>query len=95
MISNKKEPTNEELNNVVNYLSIKWDWNRNLILPYEDGIKYLSALEKAEMIEIPNWDQPDKIKFISMPTISTKIISQKEYREAKIKALFGEDNENT
>jgi hypothetical protein len=83
-----KTITNAEIDTVVSYMTISFDYSFNIILPYKDGVALLACLERAEAIDKKYSGTP--IKFIDkVPELDVCTISQKEYREQKMIKLLG------
>ena len=86
----KKRPTVKEvLAKKDNFMEVMFSYS-NLILPYEDGIKFMESLRNAEQKISP--DGGDYDDFIIVPIKekpSTKPISQKEYLDMKMAHLLG------
>lgn len=89
----KRKISNAELDNVKNYLAIELSYNNSMILPYKDGIALMAALENAERVTMPSYNQPH-IKFNAERfEIKTEIVSQAFYREQKMAHLLGVTDE--
>jgi hypothetical protein len=90
----KKTLPNSELDNVVSYMTINMGYYFNIVLPYKDGLAFMASLEKAEAIEQYHGQN---LKFADkLENVITNIVSQKDYREAKMFKLLGvQDEEST
>lgn len=89
----KRKISNAELDNVKQYLSIEIGYNLSIILPFKEGMAFLSSLENAEKVTMPSYGQPT-IKFNTERfEIKTEIVSQAFYREQKMNHLLGVTDE--
>lgn len=90
----KKTLSNSELDSVVSYMTDSLGYDFNVILPYKDGVAMLAALEKAEPIQ--QYYHGKLVFNDGRRDITTNIVHQKEYREAKMIKLLGvQDDEPT
>ena len=71
-----------------NFLSIKFDYAKHIVLPYDEGIKFLSCLKQAEMLHAA-YSKPRTITQFDSATFETTILSRKEYEDIKVAALLG------
>lgn len=87
----KKTLPNSELDTVISYMTISAGYYFNVILPYKDGVAFMAALEKAESI---NQYHGKDLKFADdRQDVTTNIVFQKDYREAKMLKLLGVQDE--
>lgn len=88
----RKTIPDKELDTVVNYVVVGFDWGMNYILPYKEGMAVMAALEHAERVK--KYYAHEKLQFVDEKVeFNISIISQKEYREQKMKKLLGVDDE--
>lgn len=75
-----------------NYLQIRLDYDKFLVLPYKDGLKVLEALETAELLK-GAYEYCQKIvplnrNNLSDETLVTKVMSAEEYLKFKMASLL-------
>lgn len=72
-----------------NRLLIDIGWDVSMVIPYEDGLKMLAALEKAELYA--NKHDLEKIKIIPMEhsKVVTSMLAESTYTNIKVAALMG------
>ena len=75
-----------------NYLLVDFAYDKKYILPYEDGIKLMSALEKAEQLT-KEYGKPARILGIK-EHIECRPFSSMEYERVKLAALLQVDPES-
>lgn len=75
-----------------NYLLVEVAYNKSYILPYEDGIKLIAALEKAEQLS-KEYGIPARIHGIK-EHIECLPFSSMEYERIKLAALLQVDPES-
>ena len=75
-----------------NYLLIDITYDKKYILPYEDGIKLMVALEKAEQLS-KEYGNPARIHGIK-EYIECRTFSSIEYERIKLAALLQVDPES-
>lgn len=64
------------------------DYNSSLLLPYEDAIKLMDSLVKAE-IYVDHYDNDPEIKPIKKGNnVSMRLLSTEEYRSIKMSQLL-------
>jgi hypothetical protein len=71
-----------------NFLLIEFDYSKNLCLPYEEGLKFLSCLKTAELYS-DNYNKPKTIQPFSGDHFKTRVLSRKDYEDIKVAALLG------
>ena len=71
-----------------NFIAIDFDYNKSILLPYDDGLKLLACLKQAELLEEP-YNKPKRIGSFEANYFKTKILSRKEYEDIKVAALLG------
>lgn len=84
-------PVNE-LDHVEQYMVIEISYSDTIILPYQDGIKFLASIEKAEQLTGTMSSITDgKIKFDPKRCVAFDMatIPQRIYRDAKMDLLLG------
>lgn len=83
----------EECDTVKNYMVIEFGYSASICVPYEDGVKLLAGLNKAERIS--SFYAHEGIKFTKDPLeIKTVLVSQRDYRSKKMEFLLGLHDEN-
>jgi len=71
-----------------NFLIIEIDYQKNVLLPYDDGLKFLACLKNAELLT-ENYSKPKKIGSFDSSDFKTRILSRKEYEDIKVAGLLG------
>lgn len=71
-----------------NFIVIEFDYNKSVLLPYEDGLKFLSCLRSAELYSEP-YNKPKTIGPFDMAHFKTRVLSRKGYEDLKVAALLG------
>lgn len=72
---------------VENYLVITLNYDHKLILPYKDGLTFLSSLNQAEQLNEP-YNKPHRITDLDRSKISVAPMSHEDYQRFKISALL-------
>lgn len=67
-------------------------YDKKYILPYEDGIKLMAALEKAEQL-YKEYGKPARIQGIREP-VDCRLFSYQEYERIKVATLLQVDPES-
>lgn len=81
-----KTPTKKEIFEVSNnYLMITLGYNDGIILPYDDGVKLLACLKKAETYD--NSYRNEGIK--PLKGVKSEIVSSLDYSDIKMATLLG------
>lgn len=75
-----------------NYLLVELAYDKKYILPYEDGIKLMVALEKAEQLS-KEYGKPARIHGIK-EYIECRTFSSMEYERIKLATLLQVDPED-
>ena len=70
-----------------NFMSIKFNYCKYILLPYDEGLKFLASLKQAELLT-EHYSKPKKISSFDSTTFETKILSRKEYEDIKIADLL-------
>ena len=70
-----------------NYLLINLGYENKILLPYKDGIAFMSALSTAEQFNDP-YNKEHSISELDKDKITIKPMSQEEYERYKIAALL-------
>jgi hypothetical protein len=70
-----------------NLMAIKLDYSKRLILPYKDGLAFLSALNNAEKLSSEYGSSP-RIEAIDREFIEFTVMSHEEYEQIKIANLL-------
>ena len=85
------KPTNKELlAPKKNFLLVEFYWDKTIVLPYEDGIKFMESLRFMETYSSTH-GEIKKILPVSSeegPQVKTTILSQEEYLALKMNALL-------
>lgn len=71
-----------------NFLLIEFDYSKSLLLPYDDGLKFLSCLKQAELYT-ETYSKPKTIGPFNSDTFKTKVLSRKDYEDLKVSTLLG------
>jgi hypothetical protein len=72
-----------------NYALIKLDWNKQLLLPYQQGLQVMAAIEHAEILEGLGYGNNTTIKPLPTDTYSLNTISETELIDIKTAQLLG------
>lgn len=71
-----------------NFLIIEFDYSKNILLPYDDGLKFLACLKNAELLN-EQYSKPKTIGSFDSSHFKTRILSRKEYEDIKVASLLG------
>jgi hypothetical protein len=71
-----------------NFLAVEYDYNKSIILPYDEGLKFVACLKNAEVLE-EQYNKPKTITAFQSNYFKTRILSRKDYEDIKIAALLG------
>lgn len=71
-----------------NFIAIEFDYSKSVLLPYDEGLKFLSCLKQAELLT-EKYGSDASIGMFDSSTFKTRIISRKEYEDIKVAALLG------
>lgn len=71
-----------------NFLSIEFDYNKSIVLPYDQGLTFVACLKNAELLNEP-YSKAKTITSFESNYFKTRILSRKEYEDIKIAALLG------
>lgn len=71
-----------------NFLAIDFDYGKSVVLPYNEGLQFLSCLKNAELLT-DQYSKPKTITAFESNYFKTRILSRKEYEDMKIAALLG------
>lgn len=69
------------------YMVVRLDFSTDLVLPYQDGMTLLAALENAEVLHDSFGDKP-KIVNLDKNSLNITFMSQDKYRNFKISQLL-------
>jgi len=85
----RKKPTRAELLKLnKNFISIKFDWGKEYVFPYEAGIALMELFEHAEQLK------SDRISpILSNQSPSLIVMSEKEYIDKKMSHILDMDIE--
>lgn len=70
-----------------NFMVIELSYSNKIILPYKDGITFLSSLNTAETLK-EDYAQPHRIIPFARDMVKTSVMSGEEYEQYKIAALL-------
>ncbi len=76
-----------------NWLKIELGYHNTLILPYSDGIAFMSSLAYAESIDSTDWELP-LVRPLDKAQIETSIVSHQEYLNMKADAIIKGDKKD-
>ncbi len=71
-----------------NFLAIEYDYNKSIVLPYDEGLRFVACLKNAEVLDEP-YSKPKAITAFQSNYFKTRILSRKDYEDIKIAALLG------
>jgi len=71
-----------------NFLAIDFDYNKSIVLPYDEGLRFVACLKNAELLDEP-YSKAKTITGFQSNYFKTRILSRKEYEDIKIAALLG------
>ena len=71
-----------------NFLAIEYDYNKSIVLPYDEGLRFVACLKNAEVLE-EQYNKPKTITAFQSNYFKTRILSRKDYEDIKIAALLG------
>lgn len=71
-----------------NFLAIEFDYSKSIVLPYDEGLRFVACLKNAELLE-EQYNKPKAVKAFESAYFKTRILSRKEYEDIKIAAMLG------
>jgi len=71
-----------------NFLAIEYDYSKSIVLPYDEGLRFVACLKNAELLDEP-YSKPKAITAFHSNYFKTRILSRKEYEDIKIAAMLG------
>ena len=71
-----------------NFLALEYDYNKSIVLPYDEGLRFVACLKNAEVLDEP-YSKPKAITPFQSNYFKTRILARKEYEDIKIAALLG------
>lgn len=71
-----------------NFIVIEFDYNKSILLPYDEGLKFLACLKQAELFH-ETYSKPNTIGPFDASNFKTKILSRKDYEDIKVANLLG------
>lgn len=71
-----------------NFLIVEMEYGKRLVLPYKDGLEFLSAIARAEHMS-RSYEKPVVIQPIEQSTIRVEVLSATDYERYKIAQLLG------
>jgi hypothetical protein len=86
MVAKKMTEEEEKLQTKENRMLINFNY-AGVVLPYADGVAVINALSKAEKYDQNDYKNP-KITPIKKDTITTNLMSHKDYAEMKMRTLL-------
>jgi len=78
-----------------NYLILTIDYSNDFVFPFKDGLKFLSALVRAEHVKVKK-DEQEEIYTVILPMktdFNFRVIGSDEYKEYKMNRLLRTPNE--
>lgn len=75
-----------------NLMMIKLAWDRNIIVPYEAGLRLMAAMEHAELYT-DEYNKAPRITPIPKSVFESSIFNRKDYQFVKASALLKLDKE--
>lgn len=72
-----------------NFMTFEISYDKKILLPYKDGVAFLTALTNAEQVHEPYGGEQHRIAEFDRNTIKVSIMSHAEYIRFKIAALLG------
>lgn len=84
-MTTRKKPTKAQLTPSENLVLIKISWHTDIILPFDEGMKFIDAMRNAEIKE------NNVIKHIDTTTFTVSMLSRNEYVRLKTAQLMGVD----
>ena len=70
-----------------NFLLIEMAYDKKLIMPYKEGVAFISSLANAEQLNDP-YSKPKTITGLDREAIKSSVLSYEEYERIKIAALL-------
>ena len=70
-----------------NFMVIEASYNNKIILPYKDGVVFLTTLNNAESL-VESYGDPTRINYFSRDAITSRVMSSQEYEQIKIANLL-------
>lgn len=70
-----------------NFLLIEMSYDKKLIMPYKEGVAFISSLANAEQLNDP-YSKPKTITGLDREAIKSSVLSYEEYERIKIAALL-------
>ena len=80
----KKIQTNKPKDN---FMVIETSYNNKIILPYKDGVVFLTALNNAETL-VESYGDKTRINGFGRDSIVSRIMSYEEYEQIKVANLL-------
>jgi hypothetical protein len=68
-------------------LQFQTSYSSRIVLPYEDAVKLLAALEHAELLNT-NYGGASRVSPIEEGTVTVQLLSRQEYEDHKVSALL-------
>ena len=70
-----------------NFIMVQIGYGNNIVLPFDQGIKLVEAMQYAEVYDTP-YKGIHRIKPIPQDTVHWKCLSAQEYEDIKVAALL-------
>ncbi len=70
-----------------NFLLVKLEYNKHLVLPHKAGLAFIEALGEAELLQT-GYQEPHRIQGLARDTFEITHLSVEEYERYKIAALL-------
>jgi len=89
-MANKKQPTRAELLKLAeNFVTIKFDYGREYVFPYPEGIALMELFRHAEQLDTTDYENNTITPINSDNAPILKPLSQKEYIDKKMSHILG------
>lgn len=72
-----------------NLMTIEIEYNKQLILPYKDGLALLATLERAEVLHAPYSKPPSIVGIDEAERFKSAVIPYQSYEDIKVAQLLG------
>lgn len=70
-----------------NYMVIQVSYDTKVVLPYKDGLVFMTAFVNAEQLS-EHYDSPHRITPLNRGSLTSTVMSAQEYERYKIAALL-------
>lgn len=72
-----------------NLMTIEIEYNKQLILPYKDGLALLATLERAEVLHAPYNKPPSIVGLDDTDRFKSAVMPYQSYEDIKVANLLG------